>query len=67
MWCRWFLFAVGEFQIFVSDVVPDIVTLGKPMGNGHPVSAVITTQEIAASFAAEGMEYFNTVRCCYNM
>jgi ethanolamine-phosphate phospho-lyase len=41
--------------------VPDIVTLGKSMGNGHPVSAVVTTPEIARSFAATGMEYFNTV------
>ena len=44
-----------------QDVVPDIVTLGKPMGNGHPVAAVITTQEIAKSFADTGVEYFNTV------
>jgi 4-aminobutyrate aminotransferase-like enzyme/Ser/Thr protein kinase RdoA (MazF antagonist) len=42
-----------------QDVVPDIVTLGKPIGNGHPLGAVITTPEIAASFA-NGMEYFNT-------
>ena len=27
-----------------QGVVPDIVTLGKPMGNGHPVSAVVTTR-----------------------
>ena len=40
-------------------VVPDIVTLGKPMGNGHPIGAVVTTREIAASFDT-GMEYFNT-------
>jgi 4-aminobutyrate aminotransferase-like enzyme len=40
-------------------VVPDIVTLGKPIGNGHPLAAVVTTAEIAASFA-NGMEYFNT-------
>ena len=40
-------------------VVPDIVTLGKPIGNGHPLAAVITTPEIAGSFA-NGMEYFNT-------
>ncbi|MDH3732589.1 MAG: aminotransferase class III-fold pyridoxal phosphate-dependent enzyme, partial [Gemmatimonadota bacterium] len=40
-------------------VVPDIVTLGKPIGNGHPLAAVVTTPEIAASFA-NGMEYFNT-------
>ncbi|MDX1616673.1 MAG: aminotransferase class III-fold pyridoxal phosphate-dependent enzyme, partial [Candidatus Promineifilaceae bacterium] len=42
-----------------QDVVPDIVTMGKPMGNGHPLAAVVTTREIAASFA-NGMEYFNT-------
>lgn len=40
-------------------VVPDIVTLGKPMGNGHPLGAVITTRAIAQRFA-NGMEYFNT-------
>lgn len=32
------------------------------MGNGHPVGAVVTTQEIADSFAATGVSYFNTVR-----
>jgi 4-aminobutyrate aminotransferase-like enzyme len=42
-----------------QDAVPDIVTLGKPIGNGHPVAAVITTREIASSFN-NGMEYFNT-------
>ncbi len=42
-----------------GGVVPDIVTLGKPIGNGHPMAAVITTPEIAASFD-NGMEYFNT-------
>ena len=40
-------------------VVPDIVTLGKPMGNGHPLGAVVTTPELAAAFA-NGMEWFNT-------
>ena len=43
----------------VQGVIPDIVTLGKPMGNGHPIGAVITTPEISAAFA-DGMEYFNT-------
>jgi 4-aminobutyrate aminotransferase-like enzyme len=38
---------------------PDIVTFGKPIGNGFPLGAVVTTREIAASFA-NGMEYFNT-------
>lgn len=42
-----------------QDAVPDIVTMGKPMGNGHPVGAVVTTREIAAAFD-NGMEYFNT-------
>src|SRR5262249_33594035 len=42
-----------------QDVVPDIVPLGKPIGNGHPLGAVVTTREIAASLA-NGMEYFNT-------
>jgi len=41
------------------EVVPDIVTMGKPIGNGHPLAAVVTTPEIAASFDT-GMEYFNT-------
>lgn len=47
------------FQLGGADVVPDIVTLGKPVGNGFPVSLVVTTAAIAASFA-NGMEYFNT-------
>ena len=42
-----------------QGVVPDIITLGKPMGNGHPLSGVVTTPEIAESFT-NGMEYFNT-------
>ena len=42
-----------------QNVVPDIVTLGKPIGNGHPMAAVITSQRIADAFVT-GMEYFNT-------
>jgi 4-aminobutyrate aminotransferase-like enzyme/Ser/Thr protein kinase RdoA (MazF antagonist) len=38
---------------------PDIVVLGKPIGNGHPLGAVVTTAPIAASFA-NGMEFFST-------
>ncbi len=45
------------FQL--QGVTPDIVTLGKPIGNGHPMGAVVTTMEIADAFA-NGMEYFNT-------
>jgi 4-aminobutyrate aminotransferase-like enzyme/Ser/Thr protein kinase RdoA (MazF antagonist) len=40
-------------------VVPDIVTMGKPIGNGHPMAAVITTRAIAEAFDT-GMKYFNT-------
>jgi len=52
---------VGEaFWAFqLQDVVPDILTLGKPIGNGHPLGAVVCTPEIAEAFA-NGMEYFNT-------
>jgi 4-aminobutyrate aminotransferase-like enzyme/Ser/Thr protein kinase RdoA (MazF antagonist) len=41
------------------DVVPDIVVLGKPIANGYPMGAVITTRAIADSFNT-GMEYFST-------
>jgi 4-aminobutyrate aminotransferase-like enzyme len=40
-------------------VVPDIVTMGKPLGNGHPLGAVVTTPDVAARFT-NGMEYFST-------
>jgi 4-aminobutyrate aminotransferase-like enzyme/Ser/Thr protein kinase RdoA (MazF antagonist) len=43
----------------LQGVVPDVVTFGKPLGNGHPFGAVVTTPSIARSFA-NGMEYFNT-------
>ncbi|HEY7057977.1 MAG TPA: aminotransferase class III-fold pyridoxal phosphate-dependent enzyme [Vicinamibacterales bacterium] len=54
-----------------QQVVPDIVVLGKPIGNGHPIGAVITTPEIAASFD-NGMEFFstfggNTVSCAVGL
>ncbi|NIO00724.1 MAG: aminotransferase class III-fold pyridoxal phosphate-dependent enzyme [Candidatus Latescibacteria bacterium] len=42
-----------------QGVVPDIVTIGKPIGNGHPLGAVVTTTEIARSFD-NGMEFFST-------
>ena len=57
------------FELY--GVVPDIVVLGKPIGNGHPIGAVITTPEIASSFN-NGMEYFstfggNTVSCAIGL
>ncbi len=52
---------VGEkfWAYELQDVVPDIVTMGKPIGNGHPLAAVVTSRKIADAFA-NGMEYFNT-------
>jgi len=47
------------FAFEQQQVVPDIVVLGKPIGNGHPIGVVITTPAIAASFA-EGPEFFST-------
>jgi 4-aminobutyrate aminotransferase-like enzyme len=41
-------------------VVPDIVVMGKPIGNGHPLGAVACTSEVAQSFATIGMEFFST-------
>ena len=41
------------------EVVPDFVTLGKPMGNGHPIGAVVTRPELANAFL-ESAVYFNT-------
>jgi len=57
----------GFYAFESQGVSPDIVALGKPIGNGHPIGAVVTTPEIAASFA-NGMEFFstfggNTVSC----
>ena len=49
--------AFWAFQLF--DVTPDIVTIGKPAGNGHPLAAVVTTSAIARAFDNQ-MEYFNT-------
>lgn len=43
----------------VDGVVPDIVTLGKPMGNGYPMGAVVTTAAIAACFASQ-WSFFST-------
>lgn len=40
-------------------VVPDMVILGKPMGNGHPMGAVVCTREIAESFE-KGVEFFSS-------
>jgi len=49
-----------HFWGFEADAVqPDIVTMGKPMGNGHPIAAVVTSADMAARFSRDG-SYFNT-------
>ncbi|XP_058296178.1 5-phosphohydroxy-L-lysine phospho-lyase isoform X9 [Hylobates moloch] len=55
----WLLLPSGRLQ--GKDFVPDIVTMGKSIGNGHPVACVATTQPVARAFEATGVEYFNTV------
>jgi 4-aminobutyrate aminotransferase-like enzyme len=50
---EWFFGFEGQ------GVVPDILVLGKPIGNGHPIGAVVTTRAIADAFA-NGMEFFST-------
>ncbi len=52
---------VGEkfWGFELQDAKPDIVVMGKPMGNGHPLAAVVVTEEIADAFN-NGLEYFNT-------
>lgn len=52
---------VGErfWGFELDDACPDVVTIGKPIGNGHPLGAVVTTRAVAESFD-NGMEYFNT-------
>lgn len=49
------------FQLDKTDeAVPDILTIGKQLGNGFPVAAVITTEEICESFERTGIEFFST-------
>jgi 4-aminobutyrate aminotransferase-like enzyme len=61
-----------KFWAFETQgVIPDIITFGKPIGNGHPLAAVVTTPEIAESFDT-GMEFFsstggNPVSCAVGM
>ncbi len=43
-----------------GDVEPDFVTLGKPMGNGHPIAALVTRADIAEEFARRAPPFFST-------
>jgi 4-aminobutyrate aminotransferase-like enzyme len=42
-----------------QGVTPDIVTMGKPMGNGHPVAGLVTTPRVMEDFRT-AFRYFNT-------
>jgi ethanolamine-phosphate phospho-lyase len=48
------------FQSYEEDIVPDFVTMGKSMGNGFPVAALVTRRDITQKFDIDGIEYFNT-------
>ena len=55
----------------MHNVIPDIVIIGKPMANGHPIGAVVTTNEVAESFG-KGVEFFssfggNPISCAIGM
>ncbi|KAL3915115.1 MAG: hypothetical protein SGILL_005798, partial [Bacillariaceae sp.] len=52
--------AFWAFQHGHHGIVPDIVTIGKPAGNGVALGAVVTTREIADAFDNQRVEYFNT-------
>lgn len=53
--------APGETGAFCGgeEVAPDLVTFGKPAGNGHPLGGVVASRDLARAFET-GMEYFNT-------
>ena len=53
----------GQWRAIVRSlvgIIPDFVTLGKPMGNGFPVAALLTRKDITHRFHVSGTEYFNT-------
>ena len=49
-----------NFDFSLLDVVPDIVTMGKPVGNGHPMAVVVTTKEISDS-----LKMFSSTVCTF--
>lgn len=52
---------IGKWWGFEGEgVIPDIVTVGKPLGNGHPISACCVRKSVVKNFDDMGMEYFNT-------
>ena len=60
MWAYQYSTNDGDGDADSDETVPDIVTVGKPFGNGMPLAAVITTNKVASAFKSLGVEYFNT-------
>jgi ethanolamine-phosphate phospho-lyase len=59
--CMWaFQYSSDNDGDICDEIIPDIVTVGKPFGNGQPLAAVVTTPRIASAFESLGVEYFNT-------
>lgn len=56
---KFFLLLINR-TLIIEDLVPDFVTMGKSMGNGFPVSALMTRRCITKKFDIDGIEYFNT-------
>lgn len=48
------------FQYYGDEIKPDFLTIGKSMGNGHPVACLITRDDLAQKFGENGLQYFNT-------
>ena len=51
----------SHLVVCCKDVLPDVVTIGKPMGNGHPVAGLVTTAKIAKEHSVVAPSFFNTV------
>lgn len=66
--CMWAFQYSNDGEVDEDGIVPDIVTVGKPFGNGMPLAAVVTNRRIASAFESLGVEYFNTFAgnpvCC---
>lgn len=48
------------FQTYGEDIVPDFLTIGKSMGNGHPVACSVMRTELSDKFGEGALQYFNT-------
>ena len=56
------IFIKKVFLLYL-DVIPDIVTMGKPLGNGHPMAVLVTTKEISDSLRSFSSSVSIQQRC----